>query len=738
MEYYAHSREDLPQTEWQPLDEHLENVAGYAERFAGKIGAAAWGRILGVLHDLGKYRTEFQERIRGKGNRIDHSVTGALWILNEGKTNKAYAKLLAYCIAGHHTGLPNGSSGTDDTCLESRLKDKTITSTIPEGIDIPDPETPRFVQTAMERKKTPYGFSAMFFTRFLFSCLKDADCLDTERFIDKEKFIHRGDYPNLPELKSKFDEYTSNNFPKNPTSKINKLRSDIHNECSEASRLTPGLFSLTVPTGGGKTLSSMAFALEHACRYGFERVIYVIPYTSIIEQTACVFKDIFGEDNVIEHHCNYAPQRNEDDYRDVTELRRLLATENWDAPIIVTTNVQFFESLFHNKTSRVRKIHNIARSVTIFDEAQMLPVPLLLPTLESIRELVNYYNVSCVLCTATQPSLKSSDLVGGLSDVREIVKQPENLENAFKRVETEYIGSVKETELIEKVNSHSQVLCIVNTRNNARSLYSLLDGDEDCYHLSALMCPAHRTRVLEKIKSRLHTHRPCRVISTQLIEAGVDIDFPVVYRAVAGLDSIVQSAGRCNREGGIPEGGRVYVYMPETGIPRGVFKQPAQITETIVDQFPTNFLNGTVIKQYFKELFWIKSLAKSLDEKRILEDCKTGEAKLDLPFKDIASKYRIIEDIMEPIIIPYDQTARTLIAKLRSEGPSGTTLRGLQRYTVGVYPYQFAFLKSEGFLEEIHEIYHIINDLRYKDAYSEKLGLNPDCKEFCNPESLCV
>lgn len=738
MEYYAHSREDLPETEWQQLDEHLENVASWAERFAAKIGSAGWGRTLGKLHDIGKYRKEFQERIRGKENRVDHAVSGALWIVNNEKSNKAYAKLMAYCIAGHHTGLPNGSSGTDDTCLESRLKNKSIPCTIHGGIDIPDPETPPFVKTAKESNKTPSGFSAMFFTRFLFSCLKDADCLDTERFVDKEKFRHRGDYPNLTELKAKFAEYISTSFPKKPTSGINKLRSDIHHECREASRLTPGLFSLTVPTGGGKTLSSMAFALEHACSYGFERIIYVIPYTSIIEQTARVFKDIFGEDNVIEHHCNYAPRQNEDDYRDETNLRRLLSTENWDAPIIVTTNVQFFESLFHNKTSRVRKIHNIAKSVTILDEAQMLPVPLLLPTLESIRELVNYYNVSCVLCTATQPALQSSDLAGGLSDVREIVKKPENLEGAFKRVETEYIGSTKETELIEKINSHSQVLCIVNTRNHARSLYSLLDGDENCYHLSALMCPEHRTRVLEKIKNRLHAKQPCRVMSTQLIEAGVDIDFPVVYRAVAGLDSIVQSAGRCNREGKIPEGGRVYVYMPETGIPGGVFKQPAQITKTTVETSPSNFLNGATIRNYFKELFWIKSLGKSLDEKRILKDCKTGEAKLDLPFKDIASKYRIIEDIMEPIIIPYDQSARMLIAKLRSEGPSGAVLRGLQRYTVGVYPYQFAFLKSEGFLEGIHNTYHIVNDLRYEDAYSEKLGLNPNCNEFCNPDSLCI
>jgi CRISPR-associated endonuclease/helicase Cas3 len=738
VEYWAHSKENRPEAEWQTIESHSTEVAASAGKFAAAFDAFNWGYTVGRLHDLGKYKKEFQEKLRGKNAHVDHATAGAVWAMNEVKPT-AFAKILAYCIAGHHTGIPDGSSGTDDTCLDHRLKNNAgIPKDLP-TIENSDLELPAFVLSAKKSgRNQPSGFSMTFFTRMLFSCLKDADCLDTEAFLEPEKFSRRGNYPTLEELKSKYDDYIQTMFSRSENTPLNNLRNKIRRECIAKAQEAPGLFSLTVPTGGGKTLSSMAFALEHALKHNFERIIYVIPYTSIIEQTAKEFKAIFGNENVMEHHSNFTPPAKDDEYRNELELRRLLATENWDAPIIVTTNVQFFESLFHNKTSKVRKIHNIARSVVILDEAQMLPVPLLQPTIEAIRELAEGYHTTLVLCTATQPALNDTELKGGLSGVREIMKDPLILEEAFARVYASVIGRRTDKELAELFMTHHQVLCIVNTRDHARLLYTLIGEEEGQFHLSALMCPEHRSRVLEEIKRRLRDGKVCRVISTQLVEAGVDIDFPVVYRAVAGLDSIVQSAGRCNRENRIKEGGKVFVFLPETGLPKGGFKQAAQITENLLKKYSEDLLSSEAVKDYFNELYWIKSLGNSLDEKRILDDCKTGEVKLDFPFKAIAGKYRIIEQIMESVIIPYDETARRQTDELRSGGPKGEILRTLQRYTVGVYPHQFAFLKTEGFIETIDDTYHVLNEIRYKDAYSRNFGLNPSCKEFCDPENLCI
>jgi CRISPR-associated helicase Cas3 len=600
-------------------------------------------------------------------------------------------------------------------------------------------EIPPFVQTAKTNGETaPSGFSTAFFTRMLFSCLKDADCLDTEAFLSPEKSANRGNYPTLKELKSKYDEQVRMKFSGSNVTSLNAVRNEIRLDCVKKALEPPGLFSLTVPTGGGKTLSSMAFAFEHALKYGFERIIYVIPYTSIIEQTARTFKSIFGNENVIEHHSNFEPLNEPQDTRDELENRRVLATENWDAPIIVTTNVQFFESLFHNKTSRVRKIHNIVRSVIILDEAQMLPVPLLQPTIEAIRELADHYRSSLVLCTATQPALNATDLKGGLIGVREIAQDPLLLERQLKRVQPFFLGVRTDEELVRALRSDEQALCIVNTRNHARLLQNLFDEKEGHFHLSALMCPQHRSLLFDVIRRRLKEGKRCRVVSTQLIEAGVDVDFPVVYRAIAGLDSIVQSAGRCNRENRMPQAGKVFVFVPESGLPKGAFGQTAQITHALLGRYGENFLTSEAVKDYFNELYWTKSLGNSLDEKRILDDCRTGEVRIDFPFKKIAEKYRLIEETMLSVVIPYDDTARSRIDELRSHGPSRATLRALQRYTVGIYPHQFAFLEDEGFIETVYEYYHILNEFRLKEAYSDRFGLNPSCKEFCDPESLCI
>ncbi len=430
---FAHSLSGRPPSDWQPLEDHLLNVAAQAKTFADDFGAGEWAYLAGLWHDLGKYSNEFQEMLRSadpetssetKPGRPDHSSAGAQHsVVNSGRGGK----ILAYAIAGHHAGLLDGKG--EDASLEKRLK-----KPLPDWSSAPAslrkcrvlnnlPFTP-------DQNASRFGFQASFFIRMIFSCLVDADFLDTERFLDPARAKVREGYPSLSELEARLSHVLERKIMDAVPTIVNDRRTEILRQCREAATWEQGLFSLTVPTGGGKTLSSLAFALSHARRNGMKRVIYVIPYTSIIEQTASVFREALGDDTVLEHHSNFEPP--EDDQR------ARLAAENWDAPIIVTTNVQFFESLFASKTSRCRRLHNITRSVVILDEAQMLPVHLLRPCLESIRELARNYGTSVVLCTATQPALTSSDSFReGLDNVREIIPDPVGLYNAFLRVAVE-------------------------------------------------------------------------------------------------------------------------------------------------------------------------------------------------------------------------------------------------------------------------------------------------------------
>ncbi len=393
---YAHTKPGCRIEEWQPLEEHLTNVAKMARRFAENFGAGKWAYYAGLEHDLGKSSHEFQQKLVVSGDidahiermgRVDHSTAGAQYAY---KILKDAGKIIAYTIAGHHAGLPNGKSN-EDACLIKRLE-KNIPdyNLLFESINVDD-LSPRDLPIKVDKNR--FGFQISFFIRMLYSCLVDADFLDTEHFMDEEKSRWRSGYEPLTALQDKLNLYLDR-FPKKvPPLSINDYRREILNACLEASECTPGLFSLTVPTGGGKTLSSLAFALKHALSYGKTRIIYVIPYTSIIEQNAAVFRKILGSNSVLEHHSNY--DHSEEDHRS------RLACENWDAPLIVTTNVQFFESLFSNRSSRCRKIHRIANSIVILDEAQMLPVSLLKPCLEAIRELSLNYGTTAVLCTAT-------------------------------------------------------------------------------------------------------------------------------------------------------------------------------------------------------------------------------------------------------------------------------------------------------------------------------------------------
>jgi len=724
--HYAHSLPDRPVHDWQSLEDHLYAVAKLAKSFAEDFSAGDWAYYAGLWHDLGKYSHDFQNMLLATADpetnsetrpgRPDHSSAGAQHAISRAGRG---GKILAYAIAGHHAGLLDGKG--DDASLEKRLKKE-----LPDYSSAPacllDGQSREVLPFAPDRNPTRFGFQASFFIRMIFSCLVDSDFLDTERFLDPARAKARDGYLSLAELESRLGHFLDRKIMLAPRTAVNTRRAEILKQCRDAATWKPGLFSLTVPTGGGKTLSSLAFALRHALRHGMKRVIYVIPYTSIIEQTAKVFREALGEDAVLEHHSNFEPP--EDDQR------ARLASENWDAPVIVTTNVQFFESLFASKTSRCRRLHNIARSVVILDEAQMLPVHLLRPCLESIRELSRNYRASIVLCTATQPALSSSDIFpDGLDEVREIITDPVALYEAFRRVSVERLSDVSDEWLAASLNEQRQVLCIVNTRKHARVLFERLQTGET-YHLSGLMCPAHRSLVLGKIREDLKEGKPCRVVSTQLVEAGVDVDFPVVYRAASGLDSIAQAAGRCNREGLMPEPGKVCLFMPEAGLPPGWFRQTAE-TAMLVLRHHDDPLSLSAVSEYFRSFYWLKG--EQLDAKGILPSLAEGLRDGDFPFRTIAERFKLIEQFTEPLIIPFDREAEEIIRALRYAENPGGLVRAVQRYTIQIPRPALAPLLQAGSVECLHDRFSVLLN---RDIYHEALGLCPEDPQFHRIESL--
>jgi len=572
-----------------PLREHLLKTAERAAAFASAFGFRQWGRLGGLWHDLGKYGLAFQCKLlaaAGAIHAIDHF--------------KKTGRVFAYLIAGHHAGLPDwhadrtGKAALAQRLLDRQLLEAAVAGGVPaEILDQPLPT------------EKPVGRDPALWLRMLFSCVVDADFLDTEYFFEPDKADLRTGYPALLELLGRFKAYMEKKLADAAETPVNRIRAAVLNRCIEKSQSPPGIFSLTVPTGGGKTLSSMAFALHHAIANQQRRIIYVIPYTSIIEQTADQFRQIFG-DAVIEHHSNLDVSKAE-----METSRSRLACENWDAPIIVTTSVQFFESLFASRTSRCRKLHNIAASVVVLDEVQLLPPEFLRPILKTLRELSAHYGVSILLSTATQPAFAPQQNSGlkfeGLVGISEIMEDPAHLFKSLRRVALKApraaAAPITWEELAEELARLPSVLCIVNRRDDCRRLWSLLP--DDTFHLSALMCGAHRSRRIAEIKARLQARTPTRVVSTQLVEAGVDLDFPVVYRAMAGLDSIAQAAGRCNREGLLPEG-ILTVFTPPTQPPVGVLRQAAELGARLLTQDVPDPLAPERFTAFFRELYWLQ------------------------------------------------------------------------------------------------------------------------------------
>lgn len=725
MPYYAHSR---AWGDWQLLIDHLTGVSRTAAELGQAAGVAELSRVAALFHDIGKYSEAFQQRLAGSPRRVDHSTAGAQEVMKR-FNNSPTATLLAYCIVGHHGGLPDygmAAALENDGTLHARLRKSPLEdySVYREEIDPASIELPPHlaVRPPSPRAEFTAEFTVAFLTRLVFSTLVDADFMDTEAFVQGSP-QPRGQHADLDALNASLSEYLSQ-FDA-PIAPINQRRTATLRRCIEMAQLDQGFFTFTLPTGGGKTLSSMAFALNHAIQHDLRRIIYVIPYTSIIEQNAAVFKEALGEANVLEHHANFdwgqlAQQPASDETTSVAQKLKL-AAENWDIPIVVTTNVQFFGSLFANRPSRCRKLHNIAKSVIIFDEAQMLPRGFLRPCMAAVSELVRNYKVSTVFCTATQPSLAR---FFERETFTELAATPEADYAFYKRVDAQILGQTDDATLIAEMLDHDQALCIVNTRRHALGLFTMLVdyvSEHEVFHLSTLMCPMHRKATIATIRQRLRDDQPCFVISTQILEAGVDLDFPVGFRAMAGLDSIVQAAGRVNREGR-QKHGELFVFEPDSEFVKRIpawIAQCASVARSTLARHHEDPISLAAIEDYFELLHNVQS-CRAYDEKQIMGCFEKGTGEIAFDFKTAAERFRIIEDNTLPVLIPYDATAQRLIEQLTIAERPARLLRQLQLYTVNIYEHEFEALQALGLIDTYADTYAVLNDM---SQYDPKTGI---------------
>lgn len=751
-DYYAHTGSDVDDVStWQTLSEHANEVARRAEAFAAQFDMGLWGRTLGLLHDAGKASDGFKKRLEG-GPSVDHATAGAKIAIERYQTA---GRFMAYGLCGHHGAMPNGIVRTRSaagvrsrslrTPLEERL-DGQIESydaffdlidageiILPDPKELGAPMRPHRTFDSMANKV----FSTFVLEHFLYSSLVDADYLDTERFMTPEASAARDTrtLASMEELLAALEAHMSALMDSAEDTPVNRARRAVYEDCLASVPEDSGLFSMTVPTGGGKTLASVAFGLCHAVEHRMGRVIVAIPFTSIVEQTAATLKNVFGAENVLEHHSNYDFH----DLGDEEKTQQRLAIQNWDAPIVVTTNVQLLESLFSNKPGKSRKVHNIANSVIILDEAQTLPDSLLESSLAMLEELVLGYGSSVVLCTATQPSLDGLWPFG--AKPREIVVHRETFDEAFgNRVRYEMLATLDKSDLVERLVACHEVLCIVGTRGLARAIYDdvvaravergcLVDAehasDEGFFHLSAFMVPAHRSAVIARIRDRLKHKKHCVVVSTQLVEAGVDVDFPEVYRELAGLDSVVQAAGRCNREGGLSNGGIVHVF-------ECVIEGERQKTGAWLEKMKSiardliRMHGNEVSEKLISEFFETRYSSESLDSKGIFASLTTQDLLFDgfktMPFEQCAMDYRIIDDDMVPVFVPWGDEGRKLLRELlASENPAGMAMR-LQRYSVGVPVWLLGEYEKAGALETL-EPFHILKDDGCRSFYREDVGL---------------
>ncbi|THF50755.1 CRISPR-associated helicase Cas3' [Allorhizobium terrae] len=690
--FYAHSGTPNDKHDWQGLKEHLLAVAKLAAEMARPLGLEKAAYLAGLFHDLGKYTADFQRRIEGAAIPVDHSTAGALLVLGDiiSKQDWPMGEVIAYCIAGHHAGLPDRRNETP-ACLDRRVEAKLPTlDPIWKQELVYDAQNlmPEFARS-IPPKTAHFELSLM--GRMIFSCLVDADFKDTEAFYTalegREADRNWQSLQTLlPDFLARFDAHMHEKSKGD--SSLNRLRADILSHVRGKALEQPGLFTLTVPTGGGKTLASLGFALDHAKAHGHRRIIYAIPFTSITDQTAAIFSDLLGADHILEHHSAIDQEKFDPKMRSESRDKLKLAMEDWAAPVVVTTNVQLFESLFAAKTSRARKLHNIAGSVIILDEAQTIPRPLLKACMRMLDALARCYGCTIVLCTATQPALDQDRLEGGLPlKGRELAPDPHDLAQRLRRARIVHLGDRDNAALINALTEEPQALVIVNSRKHALELFREAQqaGLEGLVHLTTRQCAAHRKTTLADVRDRLKAGRPCRVIATSLIEAGVDVDFPKVWRAEAGLDQIVQAAGRCNREGKWDvEESVVSVFSARDYPPPSELHKLASDMKRVLGKHE-DLLSLAAIEDYFGEVYW--RMGDKLDAKGILGQFTVTRSGTDFAYRTVAEKFQMIESGMTPVIIPLDAIAQKAVDELEVEGIfSGTLARKLQTYVVQVPP----------------------------------------------------
>ncbi len=716
MRYLAHSgTQEHP--EGQALKEHLENVSQLAASFIFHPLLKQLAGLSGLYHDAGKYKMAFQRYLKEESHeKTDHATLGGQLLSTA--LSQLPPAFVAAPIFGHHGGIPNGVAAVDRRTIVQRLSDelpqKAVEAFYAEMALPRQIELSAFPQLRFGSKET-IRFEMFMAIHMIYSALVDADYLDTEKYFEPAQAAHRGNRPTLEALLPRYEGYMSKLKP-NGSKAIGQIRSDIREQCLKAAHKPQGLFSLTVPTGGGKTLSSLGFALNHAKTHPhLKRIIYAIPFTSIIEQNAQVFREALGEQAVLEHHsATTAPEEG-------TAIDR--ASENWDAPVVVTTNVQLFESLFSNKPSKCRKLHNLQDSIIILDEMQALPDRVLRPCLAALQSLVLNYRATVVICTATQPNYENVWV--GQPNVTEIIDDPEGLFEAMRRTKVVPLGELTDEALLDRLFTHEQVLCIVNSRKQAQALHKALGGEkEGAYHLSTLMCPEHRSEKLALIRARLDGGKRVRVISTSLIEAGVDVDFPVVYRALAGLDAIAQACGRCNRGGHNQEPMPVYVFQTTK------WSAPAETVDlgkkTLKEVAPNHkdWLSREALNSYFQLRF---GAGKNLDEHDILLTLAQTKGS-DFSHENIGM-LKLIDDASEALYIPYDEKAKALLKSLETAEQMGSILRQLQRYSISIYAQQKQQLIEKGYLRQIQGA--LVLDAAQEQMallYSDEYGLDMDGK----------
>ncbi len=686
---------------WHDLSGHLRAVGSSSSTLASKFGGSEAGLVLGLTHDLAKAAPGFQAYLHDcangrKGKTCRHATPSAVAV-------QELLGPLALAVVGHHAGIPDmyeWRSKADNADPDSVDAAKRYWKSL--GSNVETPKSPSWVKGRLDLEM---------FVRMTFSCLVDADYLDTEAHFKPEVGSMRAHYPRMVEYLQKLNTRLSSFDPSK--NKVNAIRAEIQDACRGAAKCGKGAFRLTVPTGGGKTLSGLAFGLDHAVLHGMDRVIFAIPYTSIIDQTAAIYKSIFGGEAVLEHHSGIEFD-DQDEEQGETEAFRKLNSENWDCPLVVTTTVQLFESLLHNKPSRCRKLHNIANSVLILDEVQSLPPKTLKPILDVLHQLVENYGCTVVLCTATQLDYSSID-ARLVQNATEIVPDYERHFDLLKRVQYEVVEEAWSVEqAAQEISTHRKVLAVFNTRKDALRIAGEVAKSRKVVHLSTLMCSHHRKKVIDDVRLLLENQEPVCLISTQVVEAGVDFDFPIVYRDLGPLDRIIQVAGRCNREGILDDLGRCIVFQLEgAGAPRGVYASAISETKVLLNEFKDRLDDPEALKIFSRNVLGHTNVGEDIQKLRE-----------DLKYKTVAETFRLIDQETVPVVVenyPFVEVSE-LIASWKDQ-PFGW-FKGIAPLTVNVYWHELRNLEKNRLVRP-----HESGVWIYDGGYDEVFGITGDIRD---------